>query len=59
MGVGALQAAMFGIAALVLAPLDPKRSAEARVRGYGGLGKVFWMRRFWHISYPTSAKTAA
>lgn len=56
MVVGVAQAAMFGAAALALAPVDAKRSSDARVRAYGGLGKVLWMKRFWHISYPTASK---
>ncbi len=59
MGIGVVQAVIYGAAAIALAPFDTNRSAEAKVRAYGGLGKVLWMRRFWHISYPMAAKTKA
>ena len=54
MGVGLAQAALHGIGALVLARLWPAASADLRVRAWGGLGKVLWMKRFWHISCPAA-----
>ena len=46
MAVGAVQAAVAGSAALALWPIDRERSQRLRATACGGLGKVFWARRF-------------
>lgn len=55
MGVGMGQAALYGAGSLAMAALDPKVSADLRIRAWGGVGKVLWTRRFWQISYPAGA----
>lgn len=46
MAVGAAQFAVGSAAAAALAPFDRDRSQKALAAAYGGLGKVFWMKRF-------------
>ncbi|WP_029076861.1 glycosyltransferase family 2 protein [Kaistia adipata] len=44
MAAGSIQTVLHGIAALVLAPIDPVRAEVARVKMNGGLGKLLWLR---------------
>lgn len=46
MAVGAVQAVGGALAAALLYPLDRTRALRASATMYGGLGKVFWARRF-------------
>lgn len=46
MGVGAIQAPLWFLISLALRPFDREKSSEAHSRAWGGLGKVFWARRF-------------
>ena len=55
MAVGMAQAALYGAGSLVLAKIQPETSADLRIRAWGGMGKVLWMKRFWQISYPATA----
>lgn len=44
MGVGLVQAGLFGALTLILRPLDLARSCECRARMSGGLGKLLWWK---------------
>ncbi len=46
MVVGLGQALLFGLATLILLPFGETRHEEMAARAYGGLGKIFWTRRF-------------
>jgi len=46
MGIGLAQAAVWGAAAAILAPVRRAGSAQAATRAAGGLGKLFWTRAF-------------
>lgn len=44
MAAGAIQLVGFGLAASVLAPIDPVRATDFRCRAEGGRGKLLWRR---------------
>lgn len=46
MMAGAAQATVYGLATLLMYWVDTERAEAYRVRAYGGLGKVLWMKRF-------------
>lgn len=46
MAVGAVQTVLGALAAALFYPLDRTRAMRASATMYGGLGKVFWARRF-------------
>ena len=46
MAAGAAQAAAFGAAALVCAPFGETARQTMAAKAFGGLGKIFWTRRF-------------
>lgn len=43
---GAIQALTFGAAALLCAPFNSTAREQMAARAFGGLGKIFWTRRF-------------
>ncbi|MCG8442994.1 MAG: glycosyltransferase [Caulobacterales bacterium] len=46
MTAGLIQTVLFGGLSLALRPVDASRSRRFWVAAWGGLGKMFWMRRF-------------
>lgn len=53
MAVGVIQAGVWGTASVAVWPFRRQAAAKLRLAAAGGLGKIFWMRRFWPISYPS------
>jgi hypothetical protein len=46
MTVGLAQAFVFGLATLLLVPFGETRREHMAARAFGGLGKIFWSRRY-------------
>lgn len=46
MAAGAVQAVLWSTLSLLARPFDSERAEEARSKAWGGLGKLFWGRRF-------------
>jgi succinoglycan biosynthesis protein ExoM len=46
MAAGVVQIPIWFLASLVLAPVDREKSKQAHSKAWGGIGKVFWARRF-------------
>ena len=53
MAIGAVQAAVGGVAALLLAPFEQDRAGRALATAYGGLGKILWLAPFRQKLYGT------
>jgi len=57
MAVGLVQLGLYGPASLAMAGVNPEMAADLKMRAYGGAGKVLWLKRFWHRSYPSAPVT--